>query len=76
MFVDYFYASINELHLLYLTAVSRQMHQLFQSADKNGDSILTLKEVVMLFRQMNLNSDLEHARRVFGVTAIYCAFAS
>jgi Ca2+-binding EF-hand superfamily protein len=62
--------SINELCLLYLTAVNRQMHQLFQSADKNGDSVLTLKEVVLLFRQMNLNSDLEHARRVFGVTDI------
>ena len=52
----------------FLNTAARQIHQLFQGADKNGDAILTLKEAVTLFKQMNLTSDLEHARRLFQVS--------
>jgi len=41
------------------------LKQIFQRADKNGDSTLDFKEVVKLLQNLNIPINLDHARKLF-----------
>lgn len=44
------------------------MREWFSGADKNANGTLSLKEVVELFRLMNLKYELDEARKLLGVS--------
>ncbi len=48
------------------------MRELFKMADKDGDEVLTLKEILILLKVLNISVDLDMAKSVFAVSGVGC----
>ncbi len=46
------------------------MREMFHYADKNNDSVLSLKEVTSLLKYLNIEVDHEQARQIFEVKLV------
>ena len=67
---------LQSVHLLYifLTLHLRYMRELFKFADKNNDEALCLKEVLSLFKHLNLDIDMKEAKKLFHVRFLFLCF--